>query len=500
MSNFDHYDWMFTSPPINTDRVEERKDTTNKTNRSCRHVAKANALKKNTKKSVVTSPKKKETKRSVLIKKRTVHESDEQHSHETSLTKKPRIISEIPPTEKVQFFSSRDFVVDAAKIIESADVINEFNNKYKDRKSSRCYKDYCRHKAQTRNDIDHKTFFKYNGILEVSLEYPGSDFRERYLLAYLYNGDGYFPVDDLMDTVNAIIEIMFKDEIAEKFQDSRIQLDEETSLKKGNIDRRLTRAKNRGNWVDFVNAIKIFNQYLQEAKKAGNFLAVHITTSDPNNEKFRKLIHHIIQQVYDRVASPEMSRIIKRGQDKSQDYGELLPPFIDDIIQKTQLNRNSIFMDFGSGVGNVCLQIAAQVGCSVYGIEVLPERYNSSVNFTKEFLRRTSVTSGPIEIYNMDLRRIGELRNMLDILGKADIVLCNNLAFDASLNNFIKDLFLSTKSNAQVITLVPLHDIVRHDDNIWKKVVEHKYNNNWVSWTSTGGSYYQHIRKDDRES
>lgn len=94
--------------------------------------------------SVVASPEKKEKKRSTSTKKRTISESDEQHSHEASLTKKTRIIPEIQQTEKVQIFSSRDFVADAAKIIESADVINEFNNKYKDKKSSRCYKD-CKH-------------------------------------------------------------------------------------------------------------------------------------------------------------------------------------------------------------------------------------------------------------------------------------------------------------------------------------------------------------------
>lgn len=44
----------------------------------------------------------------------------------------------------------------------------------------------CRHKAQSRKDIDHKEFFKYDGILEVSLEYPGSDFKERFLTLQLY--------------------------------------------------------------------------------------------------------------------------------------------------------------------------------------------------------------------------------------------------------------------------------------------------------------------------
>ena len=40
-----------------------------------------------------------------------------------------------------------------------------------------------------------------------------------------------------------------------------------------------------------------------------------------------------------------------------------------------QLNENDVFVDFGHGIGNTCLQAAYTVGCEARGIEVVLDRH-----------------------------------------------------------------------------------------------------------------------------
>ena len=54
-------------------------------------------------------------------------------------------------------------------------------------------------------------------------------------------------------------------------------------------------------------------------------------------------------------------------------YGEITPKFVHQILTEVTIKPDDIFYDIGSGIGNVVLQVAAQIGCQCHGIEVRPE-------------------------------------------------------------------------------------------------------------------------------
>ena len=54
----------------------------------------------------------------------------------------------------------------------------------------------------------------------------------------------------------------------------------------------------------------------------------------------------------------------------SEVYGETKPNLVDDVIQRLNITPNDCFIDLGSGIGTVVLQVAAQTLCSCYGVEL----------------------------------------------------------------------------------------------------------------------------------
>uniref|UniRef100_A0A1X7SI86 Histone-lysine N-methyltransferase, H3 lysine-79 specific n=1 Tax=Amphimedon queenslandica TaxID=400682 RepID=A0A1X7SI86_AMPQE len=53
---------------------------------------------------------------------------------------------------------------------------------------------------------------------------------------------------------------------------------------------------------------------------------------------------------------------------------------IQEVIATTRMTENDVFLDLGSGVGQIVLQVAASVGCKCYGIEKadIPAKYAES--------------------------------------------------------------------------------------------------------------------------
>lgn len=52
-------------------------------------------------------------------------------------------------------------------------------------------------------------------------------------------------------------------------------------------------------------------------------------------------------------------------------YGELNPILVTDMVKEAKITSKSVFLDLGSGIGNVAFQIASLVGCEVWGIEMM---------------------------------------------------------------------------------------------------------------------------------
>ena len=60
-------------------------------------------------------------------------------------------------------------------------------------------------------------------------------------------------------------------------------------------------------------------------------------------------------------------------------YGETAAGFTDKLVQILKLTPQDVFFDFGSGLGQVVLQVACQTGCRGLGIEVMPARHKHTL-------------------------------------------------------------------------------------------------------------------------
>ncbi|CAG8503951.1 12193_t:CDS:2 [Ambispora gerdemannii] len=213
----------------------------------------------------------------------------------------------------------------------------------------------------------------------------------------------------------------------------------------------------------------------------------------------RKLVYKILSAVYKRTVTPNIDVLETYKPWSPQVYGELKRNLIHDIIQKTALTQNSIFLDFGCGVGNVILQVAAEAGCSVYGIEFNRERYEMAINQLDEFrnkMRRYEVPHGEVTVYHADFLNCPPINAILSKNQKV-VVLVNNFMFEEETRLSLLQLFLQLEDRGQIVSLKSFR-LGRHKINGWNsgdianilRVDEHPYGKGWVSWSASEGKYF----------
>lgn len=214
----------------------------------------------------------------------------------------------------------------------------------------------------------------------------------------------------------------------------------------------------------------------------------------------KKVLLRIIEENYQRSVGPNVPKLRRYEAFSSTVYGELMPSLVYEMIQITKLNENSLFLDLGSGVGNVVVQASLQAGCTSYGIELLPEPANVARNMLEHLrvrCRMWGVRFGEVELEEGNML---ESRRVDELIPKADVVLVDNKVFEESLNEALRPKFLDLKEGAIVISLKPFVSSLnarvteRNVDDISTifDVTERPYYPGSVSWGNNGGTYYLH--------
>jgi H3 lysine-79-specific histone-lysine N-methyltransferase len=329
-----------------------------------------------------------------------------------------------------------------------------------------------------------KNAFKRDSTTSVSLQYPSRSPSEKFQLKRPRSDEDYKPMEDIAETVKLICEEYLPDELRREIAD------EEGNSK---FYRGLLRAWACESTEDFEDTVLDFNDFLKPLVSDGTI----------HRELIRKThmplpwVKRILDQTYARTVSPRVDTLkaYKNGSDNV--YGELLPDFVSEILHKTRLNHEQVFVDLGSGVGNVVLQAALEIGAESWGIEMMPNPCDLADLQAKEFPARAKLWGlnvGKVQLLRGDFTRntrIGE------VLKRADVVLVNNQAFTAALNETLLSMFLDLKEGCQVVSLKPFvpvgHKInMRNVDSPVNMFVqrEAEYFSNRVSWTDRSGTYY----------
>ncbi|KAI6881162.1 DOT1-domain-containing protein [Hortaea werneckii] len=323
----------------------------------------------------------------------------------------------------------------------------------------------------------------------VELQYPSKSKRERFELKWPKNdSDDYKPMEDILATIDTICTYYLPEEMGKKYTDDLT-----------GFGRRFRLAFTKQSVEEWISIVEEFNSMLQPLIQDGTVKKELAQTTELQLDWIKR----ILDQIFVRTVSPKAEKLnaYKNGSDNV--YGELFPRFISDIFKKTGLKHDQVFIDLGSGVGNVTLQAALEVGCESWGIEMMPNPCDLAELQAKEFTARTKLWGldvGPVNLLRGDMTSHPEVPN---ILQRADVVLVNNQAFTPALNDKLRDMFLDLKPGAKVVSLKPFRPLghkiaARNVDSVVNQFVQDQYEyfSDSVSWSYYGNAHWYIATKD----
>ena len=207
------------------------------------------------------------------------------------------------------------------------------------------------------------------------LEYPGAKAQERFPIVYPIKDTCFNPIHDLFYTVQYIVQECISKEQVGPFGN-----------KKQGILRNVMKACTKRELSLLESELTLFNHQMVELKKKNGLNEVpNEITGDAASYH---LICHILEQSYSRAVAPE-SHLLRHYPGFSNNvYGEIKQNFVDSIIKKARIQPHYTFLDMGSGIGNVVLQIAAQCLCECFGIEIMEKPALLASRQRQEFLSR----------------------------------------------------------------------------------------------------------------
>ncbi|KAF5614347.1 histone-lysine n-methyltransferase H3 lysine-79 specific [Fusarium subglutinans] len=321
----------------------------------------------------------------------------------------------------------------------------------------------------------------------IRLQYPSLQPREKYEL--VWGKDKIDAVEASIKVVRHVAETYLTEEEAEPFTNPN-----------GGIIRRLEKASNRNiqDLMGFKAALREYNEKLRALVEDG----VIAKNLDKMHELPQHLVAFILDQIYDRTVALKVELLSKYENGTDYVYGELLHPFISKIlVEQTRMTSGQVFVDLGSGVGNVVLQAALEIGCESWGCEMMENACNLAEEQKKEFDARCmlwGVRPGKVHLERGDFRKNLPIH---EALKRADVVLVNNKAFTSQLNDDLVRMFLDLKSGCKIVSLKSFVAEKSNNHNINDvgstilEVEECIYPEGYVSWTNAGGSYFISTRK-----
>ncbi|KAF2678609.1 DOT1-domain-containing protein [Lentithecium fluviatile CBS 122367] len=320
-----------------------------------------------------------------------------------------------------------------------------------------------------------------DGNLVVELQYPSRAPPERFETVTPHDTTNFNPLDDIYFSIEEIIQHYIPPDLGA-----------ELSSEADGTVRLLKRAVTKNSPEGFKAALTSFNKIIKDNLENGAIAGV----LDGMHAIPLSLVKRILAQVYQRTVSPH-AHLLRRVKGKETTYGELLPTFVHSIFQQTGLNSQSVFIDLGSGVGNVVLQSALQTGAESWGIEIMDTPATFAEDQANELRARSrlwNISLGPITLIHGDFL---ESSTVDALLRRADVVLVNNKVFPQKLNGALLDKFLDLKEGCKVVSLESFgggagKQGVRNENSIATIFDEQRYDSgtNSVSWAGESVEYF----------
>ncbi|XP_050510825.1 histone-lysine N-methyltransferase, H3 lysine-79 specific-like [Diabrotica virgifera virgifera] len=183
------------------------------------------------------------------------------------------------------------------------------------------------------------------------------------------------------------------------------------------------------------------------ALEKGTSLPSHRTAKSPS----RGLLKHILLQTYNSsVTAPE--RLNQYEPFSPEVYGETSYDLVCQMIDHIKISSDDVFIDLGSGVGQVVLQMAAATSCKLcIGIECadVPSLYAESMskNF-RTWMRWYGKKYGEYKLIKGDFLAEEYREN----ISQSSIVFVNNFAFGPALDHQLKERFADLRDGVKIVS------------------------------------------------
>ncbi|KAK0501100.1 histone methylation DOT1, partial [Armillaria luteobubalina] len=138
----------------------------------------------------------------------------------------------------------------------------------------------------------------------------------------------------------------------------------------------------------------------------------------------------LLEQSYSRLVATNFGELKKYKGGTDYVYGEILPGLVDEITSIARLTSNSVFVDLGSGVGQIVGQVSLMVGCFSYGIELDKSRAAIGKAMVENIRVRCNKWGAEIGVMEIEVGNMLNSPRVVEILGQADAVFIGNTKFD----------------------------------------------------------------------
>ncbi|KAG8690578.1 Nucleosomal histone H3-Lys79 methylase [Ceratobasidium sp. 423] len=359
----------------------------------------------------------------------------------------------------------------------------------------------------------------------AELEYPGNNSTEQYALVDAFDHDDYQPLKDLFLTIDTIAGSYMDDADRARIgytnpqsapssdpsshaspsssghphspgRKSRELSPEpiESADQEIPVYKRLIRARNARDGPQFMQALATLNGHIRALRpKMQQHLRTKWTGIPPPVWK------RVCEEGYQRGVGPRMHELIKYKQWTSGVYGELMQPFISEVVHRCGLGPGKVFVDLGSGVAHTLMQASFQSGCTSYGVELSPPAASIAKDHDREFNHRLEMWDLCCSEFKHIEGDMLESKEVVEWIRKADVILVNNFVFEELLNERLTCLFLDARDGTQIVSLkcfldrgFKITERTISSPQAILKVEERDWTAGAVSWSNTTGTYYVH--------
>ncbi|KAK6459654.1 histone methylation protein DOT1-domain-containing protein [Scheffersomyces xylosifermentans] len=205
----------------------------------------------------------------------------------------------------------------------------------------------------------------------------------------------------------------------------------------------------------------------------------------------------LLLRVYSRIVSTDSRKLRSYKAFTAEVYGELLPSFTSEVLEKVNLLPTQKFYDLGSGVGNTTFQAALEYGASVSGGCELMEHASMLTTLQEGLLQKHLAVFG-LKALNLDFalsQSFVDNDPVRAIASECEVLIINNYLFDGNLNAEVGRLLLGLSPGTKIVSLrnfiSPRYRATGDTVFDYFKVEKHEMSDFLsVSWTANKVPYY----------